>query len=244
MLRIAVCDDLQSEREAIVHFLHSYFVAFPYEYSLTEYSRGENLLDDYDDGSVDFDMIFMDIFMDGILGIEAARGVRRFAPRVPIVFLTETPDYALESYDVRAYSYLVKPLEEGKLTGLLNDFLKEEYEGRQETLLLKKGSRSCRIAYREIEYIESRRNVLLVHLEDGEEHRVYAKLDDVEQELEGRGFLRCHQSFIVNMARVRTAEDDFLMMSGKHIPIRQRGSRAIRDRYFEYLLAQAELTRI
>ena len=101
-----------------------------------------------------------------------------------------------------------------------------------------------RIAYREIEYIESRRNVLLVFLENGEEYRVYAKLDDVEKELKGHGFLRCHQSFIVNMNRVRVAEDDFLMMSGAHIPIRQRGSRAIRDAYFGYLLERAELTRI
>ncbi len=64
-------------------------------------------------------------------------------------------------------------------------FLQEEYEGNQKTLLLKKGCRGRRIAYREIEYIESRRNVLLVFLENGEEYRVYAKLDDVEKELKG-----------------------------------------------------------
>ena len=244
MLRIAICDDLKSERDMVKGFLRSFFAAVPYEYTLAEYSRGETMVDDYDDGSVDFDLIFMDIFMDGMLGMEAARCLRRYAPHVSIVFLTTTPAYALESYDVYAYRYLVKPLDGKKTAALLRRFLQEEYEGNQKTLLLKKGCRGRRIAYREIEYIESRRNVLLVFLENGEEYRVYAKLDDVEKELKGHGFLRCHQSFIVNMNRVRVAEDDFLMMSGAHIPIRQRGSRAIRDAYFGYLLERAELTRI
>ena len=208
MLRIAICDDLKSERDMVKGFLRSFFAAVPYEYTLAEYSRGETMVDDYDDGSVDFDLIFMDIFMDGMLGMEAARCLRRYAPHVSIVFLTTTPAYALESYDVYAYGYLVKPLNGEKTAALLRRFLQEEYEGNQKTLLLKKGCRGRRIAYREIEYIESRRNVLLVFLENGEEYRVYAKLDDVEKELKGHGFLRCHQSFIVNMNRVRVAEED------------------------------------
>ncbi len=241
MLRIAICDDLQTERETLARFLRAYFAAHPYEYILTEYARGETLADDYEDGLVRFDLIFMDIYMDGILGMEAARAVRRSDARVPIIFLTTTPDYALESYDVRAYGYLVKPLDAARASVLLDRFLREEYDGRQKTLLLREGGKGQRLAYREIESVESRRNVLLVRLESGEEHRVYARLDDVERELEGHGFLRCHQSY---MDRVRTAEDDFLMASGARIPIRRRGAKAIRERYFEYLLAQAELTRI
>lgn len=244
MVRIAICDDLLSERETLSRFLRSYFAAYPYEYVLTEYTRGETLVDDYADGSVSFDLIFLDIFMEGILGMEAARGIRRYAPRVPIVFLTTTPDYALESYDVRAFGYLVKPLDSKKAAILLERFLREEYDGRRKTLLLQEGGKGHRIAYREIESIESRRNVLLVRLESGEEHRVYARLDEVARELEGHGFLRCHQSYIVNMEQVRSADSDFIMASGRRVPIRQRGSKAIREAYFEYLLTQAELTRI
>ena len=244
MLRIAICDDLPPERAALGRFLQAYFSAHPYEYTLTEYARGENLADDYEDGAADFDLIFLDIFLDGMLGMEAARAVRRFDPQVPIIFLTTTPAYALESYDVRAYGYLVKPLDTDRAAALLDRFLREEYGGRQKTLLLREGRRGRRIAYREIESIESCRNVLLVRLDNGEEHRVYAKLDDVERELAGHGFLRCHQSYIVNMERVRTAEKDFIMASGACVPIRQREARAIREAYFEYLLSQAELTQI
>lgn len=244
MLRIAICDDQPEEREILSSFFRSYFSAHPYEYILTEYSRGDTLVDDYEDGTAAFDLVFLDIFMDGILGIEAARDLRRFAPKTPIVFLTTTPDYALESYDVQAYGYLVKPLDAGKAAALLERFLREEYDGRQKTLLLREGGKGRRIAYWEIESVESHRNVLLVRLENGEEHRVYARLDDVEQELAGHGFLRCHQSYIVNMDRIRIAEDDFLMLSGARIPIRKRGGKIIRESYFEYLLNRGELTQI
>lgn len=86
--------------------------------------------------------------------------------------------------------------------------------------------------------------MLLVRLENGEEHRIYAKLDDVERELDGHGFLRCHQSYIVNMEQVRVVEKDFILTSGARVPIRQREAKAIREAYFEYVLDQAELTRI
>lgn len=243
MLYIAVCDDVEEDRRKLHGFLETYFTQNPYAYSITDYITGEALCDDCIEGKR-FDLIFLDIFMDGMSGIEAARQLREYNQQSAIIFLTMTPDFALESYDVRAYGYLVKPLDMKKIQRLMNYYLREEYAGRQKTLLVREGSRGVRIAYREIEYIESNRNLLLIHLENGETHRVYAKLVEVEQELNGHGFLRCHQSFLINMERVRAALNDFIMESGIHVPIRQRGAKAIRDSYFEYILSQAERRRI
>lgn len=243
MLYIAVCDDMENDRRELRAFLEAYFIQNPYAYSITDYITGEALCDDCIEGSR-FDLIFLDIFMEGMSGIEAARQLREYDRQSAIIFLTTTPDFALESYDVRAYGYLVKPLDMKKAQRLMDVYLREEYAGRQKTLLVREGSRGVRIAYREIEYIESNRNLLLIHLENEEIHRIYAKLDEVERELNGHGFLRCHQSFLINMERVRAALDDFIMESGTHVPIRQRGAKAIRDSYFEYILSQAERTRI
>ena len=211
---------------------------------MAEYSRGETMVDDYDDGSVDFDLIFMDIFMDGMLGMElppVCGGTRPCA----IVFLTTTPAYAWRVMMCMPTDTLSNPWTGRRRQPCSDVFCRRNTRETRKHFCSKRddrGRQDCLPG--ELNNIESRRNVLLVFLENGEEYRVYAKLDDVEKELKGHGFLRCHQSFIVNMNRVRVAEEDFMMMSGAHIPIRQRGSRAIRDAYFGYLLERAELTRI
>ena len=181
--------------------------------------------------------------MKQMLGMEAARQVRRYSRNAAIIFLTETPDYALESYDVGAFGYLVKPLNEEKAVRLLERFIKEKCLEKK-TMFLKEGRRSVRIFFREVEYVESRRNYVVIHLENKEEHKVYTKLDTISQMLSGYGFLRCHQSFLVNMNKVRKVDREFILDSGVVIPIRQRDIKAIRNMYFEYILKKAEFTRI
>lgn len=245
MIRIAVCDDEQSQRQALRDFLERYFSGKDYATELVEYACGEPMVADYEEQAAGYDLIFMDIFMGGMDGMETARAIRRRDTGVPIIFLTTTPDYALEGYDVRAMGYLVKPLVPQKTAALLDYFLRVEYGGRQRTLLVREGARGTRIAYREILYVESRNSMLLVHTANGQEHRVYRRLDEVEQELAGRSFLRCHQSYLVNLAYVRAAEKDcFVLESGAEIPLRRQMTRQLREAYFGYLLEQAELTKL
>lgn len=245
MIRIAICDDEKAQRETLRNFLERYFSGRDYAMILAEYTCGEPLIADYKENTAGYDLIFLDIFMGGIDGMETARSIRKRDIGVPIIFLTTTPDYALEGYDVRAMGYLVKPLVPEKATALLDYFLRAQYSGSQKTLLVREGARGTRIAYREILYIESRNSKLLVHTVDGKEHHVYRKLDEVEQELVGRCFLRCHQSFLVNLAHVCAAEkDSFLLEGGIRISLRRQDAKQLREAYFGYLLEQAELTKL
>lgn len=245
MIRIAICDDEKTQREALRNFLKRYFSGKDYAFALGEYTCGEPLITDYGENTAGYDLIFLDIFMGGIDGMEAARAIRKRDAGVPIIFLTTTPDYALEGYDVRAMGYLLKPLLPDKATALLDYFLRVEYGGTKKTLLVREGARGTRIAYREILYIESRNSKLLVHTVDGQEHRVYRRLDEVERELAGRSFLRCQQSFLVNLAHVCVAEkDSFVLEGGIRIPLRRQSAKQLREAYFGYLLEQAELTKV
>lgn len=245
MIRIAVCDDEKNQRQALRDFLKRYFDGKDYDCEVVEYPCGEPLVADYEENAAAYDLIFLDIFMGGMDGMEAARTVRQRDAGVPIIFLTTSPDYALEGYDVRALGYLVKPLAPEKAAALLDYFLRAEYSGGQKTLLVREGVRVARIAYREILYVESRNSMLLVHTDDGQEHRVYRRLDEVERELAGHSFLRCNQSFLVNLACVREVEKDcFVLESGVKIPLRRKLAKELRDAYFGYLLGQAELTKL
>ncbi len=241
MLKIAICDDLEADRASLRRFLAARLACCDHE--ITEYACAQPLLADYEEESADFDLLFLDIFMEGMDGMAAARAIRRHDANVPVVFLTTTPDYALAGYDVRALGYLVKPLDAKKAAAMLDWFLRTVFLGGG-SILLREGVRGRRLSCREILYIESRNTLALVHTNE-QIHRLYRKLDELETELQGRGFLRCHKSYLVNLARVRAVEKtSFLMEGGDCVPLRQRDARALRDAYFEYLLAQAAMTRL
>ena len=244
MLQIAVCDGRAEDRDVISRLLKQYFNRYPYEYCITEYSSGEMLTADYKEGIDTFSLIFLGMCLPGMPGMETARKVRQMDKKAAIVFMAATPKFALESYEVRAYGYLLKPVQAEKALLLIESFLQEQCDFLKKALFFKVGKRGIRISLEEIESIESRRNLLIISLANKEQYRVYMKMDQVEEKLEGHGFLRCHQSFIVNMNYVKRADKDFVMESGAQIPIRQRNAKAIRDAYFEYILEKAELTRI
>ena len=128
MLRIAICDDLKSERDMVKGFLRSFFAAVPYEYTLAEYSRGETMVDDYDDGSVDFDLIFMDIQMPVMNGYEATAAIRSLPGeqgKLPIVAMTANAfaeDVQLAK-NTGMNGHIAKPLDMNKLNDVLENWL-------------------------------------------------------------------------------------------------------------------------
>ena len=111
VIRIAICDDLYNERNMIQSLLTSIQnEEQKLEFNITQYEEGEALLMDMEENLSEFDLVILDIYMDGINGMETARKIRENDINIPIVFLTASPDFALESYDVNAFGYLLKPV--------------------------------------------------------------------------------------------------------------------------------------
>lgn len=241
MLKLAICDDMQQEREALRRFLKGYFAQAGYEYEITEYTCGESLAADYEDGDGDFDLIFLDIFMGELDGIATAKKIRLYSEKVPLIFLTTSPDFALEGFSVWAMGYLLKPLVPEQATSLLNRFLRENCAKTQKSLPIRMGTHVERLPVREIVYIMSSNAVLLIHTQKYEVHRLYRKLDELEAELCGEDFLRCHQSFLVNLAYVTAAEQqEFVLSNGVRVPIRRQDVKKMRDAFFQYLLQKMD----
>lgn len=244
MVRIAICDDQKNERDVLRRFITEFFSDASYECAITEYEYGENLCADYEEGVQCYDLIFLNIYLSGIDGMKTARVIRSYDKYVPIVFLAATPDYALEGYEVRAFGYLVKPFVIEKAAELLDFFLKTEFCGAQKLFLLREGARGTRIRCSDICFVESYNNRLIIHMEDGKQHRIYDKLDHLQQELPEHSFLRCHQSYIVNMTYIKAAEDDFILDNDVRVPIRCRNAKKFRDAYYRFLMNRAVATRL
>lgn len=228
---IAVCDDSKVDRELVIYCVKKYFQEKQYSYHIIPYNRGLNLIYDYQDGA-HFDIIFIDIFLDGILGIDAARKLREQGYRGAIIFCTASEEYAVDSYDVQASGYLVKPVITEKLYMYLDRVV--QYIDLR-SFKVKQGRNIVVMHHHEIIFIESRNSKCMLHKKDGEVLVLYRKLSDIEAELADARFLRCHQSYIVNMDYVSQVTDCFILSTGDQVLIRQRSLKEIRTKYWNYV---------
>ncbi len=234
MLNIAVCDDDAAELSNLKALVYAYFNEICVDFKLNEYQSGDNLLECYRDKGVRYDIILLDIIMTGETGIVVAEKIRNLDEYVKIIFVTSTPDYAVDSYDVRAYGYLLKPVEKQRIFALFNRYFSEMK--KQNSITIRKGATHERLLAADIVYIESRARELYIYLKNGETRTCYGKLDSIEAEINSSSFLRCHKSFLVNMNYIARAKNEFITVFGHVVPIRQNGKTSIKERYFKYVL--------
>lgn len=233
MIKIAICDDIASEREELQSILFMIQnTEQNWNFDITQYESGELLFMDLEEQQCIFDLIILDIYMDGMSGMEIAHKIRKNGIQTPIVFLTASPDFALESYDVNAFGYLLKPIDADKLTAVLERLL--VYYDRPR-VSIQCDRRRRYLFLDEIMYVESRNHNIYIHLAKGEILTSGEKLNNLEEEMDDR-FLRCHQSFLVNMHFIADVADDFILKDGTRIPIRKRQHKAIADTYYRFFV--------
>lgn len=238
MIYIGVCDDLIEERLRLKQTLLKRLTKYNQIFEILEYESGKELIKAVETKGNLLDMLFLDIYMPDMLGTDVAKKIREFNKQLPIIFLTTSPDFAIESYDVRAFGYLVKPIKIERLDFLLDTFFEEKYPKFQKSMMINSGGKGIRIPYSDILYIESiGHNLKITCLED-REYKLRGKIGDLIMEVENSNFLRCNQSFMINMDYVIAVGDEFTMKNNVEIPIKVRERKAIRNAYYEYILNQ------
>lgn len=212
MRKIAICDDSKLDRQLLKVVIQTYFENNEEEFKIFEYELGDNLLDD-----IEVELLFLDIIMNGM---KIARKLRDIQFKAPIIFLTAHADYAVESYEVYVAGYLLKPYDTNKLTLLLDEVLQRSVQKRI-AVKVKKQHRYLEI--NDIMYVESDKHVLNIHLKDSRVIQTTEKLSELEKTINSKRFIRCHQSYLVNMDYIKDAKTDFILSNDIRIPIRARG---------------------
>lgn len=234
-MQIAVCEDNEIHRDIMEHFLNRYASERSLSFALVPYKYGRSFLCDIENGAY-FDVTFLDIYMEDAMGNEIAHKLRKMGYQGEIVFLTASPDFALESYDVDAGGYLLKPLDYEKFRRVMDrvtrNIAPNTYQIRQRSTVTK-------VFYHEILYVESSNSKCMLHTSSGRVYTLYKTLNTIETELGDRRFLRCHQSFLVNMDYIRQVGKQFTLANGEIIPIRQRGVRPVRQAYMDYTASKS-----
>ena len=214
MLNIAICDDEKYFRNEIRGILEKYLSAEGIVCSIDDFASGEELTD-LGIEVQKYDIVFLDINMDQMDGIDVARRIREKSKDIFIVFVTAYIDYTIEGYKVDAFRYILKNnnMLEGSIEECL-DSIRERmaYEVEQREFEFSEGRRT--VSLERILFVESNLHRLIFHImEDSlKQYTVYKTLDDMEKEFEGKGFIRIHQSYLVNVQHVNSISRYYLIL--------------------------------
>lgn len=231
MINVAICDDVVAITGKIETMLQNVAKRNFIQMDISMFWRGEHLADSIEKGNC-FDIIFLDIEMGREDGITVARRIRKTDKTVLIVYVTSHESYMKESFEIRPFRFLVKPVCEEQM----EKCFRAAYEDICSTDSYFRYT-SQRVHYkiliREIFYFESNRRKVKIVTEK-ETFEFYGKLNDVEKSLK-RGkevFLRAHQSFLVNYKYVAGLGYDFLVLNnGKRISISEDRRKIISEQY-------------
>lgn len=216
-MNLLLCDDQSEFIKEFTKQLEGYFLSRQVSFQLFVFSKGEDLLK----ADISPDIIFLDIKMGGLSGIETARILRNNQIRSKIIFLTAYKQYVFDAFDVDASHYLIKPVKEKKLEAVLDHVMEQLTSAKTQFLTVQSGSCIQRFSYSDILYLEVRNRKVTVHSQTGNVD-FYGKLDTLEKCLPVH-FFRCHRSFIVNMDFVmQICKTDLLLTNGEFIPVSKR----------------------
>ncbi|NBH86357.1 DNA-binding response regulator [bacterium C-53] len=202
-MEIAVVDDEKAVREHVCALIEEQKPGSRIE----AYATGEGLLA----SRKRFDIVFLDIQMEGMNGIEAAKKLREQQGDTVLVFITGIKDYVFDALDLYAFQYLLKPIDEGKFAEVLERAVREAGRKKERRVLFVK-SRNLTLDQSEILYIESKGKKAEIHTVR-QTVEIYAAMDELVGQL-GEEFYRCHRAYIVNMDCITEYDGESITLTG------------------------------
>ena len=215
MITFAICDDEPlMARELSDHLVDYMKEKSTTNYSVSSFSDGRALLERV--GS--FDVIFLDIQMEQLDGMETARLLRQRGVHSLLIFVTVLKECVFDSFQVETFDYLLKPLDSARFHQTMDRVLRSLRQRTAEDLVIQRGTGCEIVRFSDIVYCEVLGRKVYLHKNDGTVIDYYDKLEDLERRVDGR-FFKCHRSYLVNLDYVRGCRDgQVLLPQGERIP--------------------------
>ena len=230
MLKIAVCDDEKNICDYIEKRVTDYLAKIDENAEISVFYDSAPLLEACKKSN-DFDIIFLDIKMKTINGVDCAKLLRENDVNSLIVFVTSSAEYVFSGYEVKAFRYILKTDLVNAFDRIFGECLTELKKNIDKVFPLKTTSVVKNIPLNDILYFESNKRVLIVHTK-GEDHSFYGKLDDIEEGLQNDNFIRIHQSFLVNALKIKSvSKTEVTLKNGDILPVSKSRATAVKEAY-------------
>jgi len=218
MLRIAICDDNSRDLSHITSLVESYKKNKKTDIVYMSFHNAIDLLESLK--KKECDLLLLDVLMPG---------------------LTSSPEYAVESYNVRAHHYLLKPATEDKFFSIL-DKLFDKLKKPEESIVIKTSSSVFTVPYINIEYVEVYAKTVYFYLTDNDVKKVSGSLADFELTLLKKPeFIKVHRSYLVNLHWVQQLnQKELITLTGRKVPIARTVYTQIRTAYTQFLFKEAD----
>lgn len=195
MLLIAVCDDIPIECADIAKQIETILKQSNTDFMIKKFFGGLELIQSRES----FDIIFLDIKMPNINGMELAKQIRKQGRQSIIIFITSASEYVFDAFDVEAFQYLLKPIQTDKLKNVLEKATKKmQIDANIDFLMISANRQIQKVFLKDILYIESIGRIAKIHCNNGT-LETYEQIGILEDKLSDKFFFRCHKCFLVNL---------------------------------------------
>jgi len=234
-LSIAICEDLPDERSYLARMVESFFRERQETCQLSIFSSGEELLSLFRAGR--FHILFLDIYMPGLSGMDTARTVRKADRDCSIIFATTSHDHGLDSFEVQASDYLVKPFRREDVYEALDWCVGRHTQSRRYLQVLSEWEQ-IDIPLQSLVYIEIQGHQAYLHTRD-QVISTRRSLDDLENTIHSSDFIRCHRSFLVNMDYITGIQGkDLCLEDDTRVPIGPSNAAQVKRAFSDWLFAR------
>lgn len=236
MIHIAICDDSKQERQILAALFKRYQELHATPLQIHIFQNGFSLLDAIDQGKR-FDITILDILMPGENGIEIARNIRASGADTEIIFLTSSPEYAVDSYEVKAQNYLLKPVTEEKFFASIDSILAELDEKDTASFIIYTTEKQySRIRVSSLVYGEVTHRTITLHLADQTIISAVMTFTEFQDILKAYpDFIYPHRSYAVNMNYIQyVTKSDIILTDGQKIPLSRNNYTKISEQFLNF----------
>ena len=232
MLLLAVCDDMPIECADIAKQIENILKQSNIDFMIKKFFSGQELFHSKET----FDIIFLDIKMPKISGMDLAKKIREQGKQSLIIFITAAREYVFEAFDVEAFQYLLKPIQYQKLKAVLEKATKRlQIDANTDFLIISADRRTKKVFLKDILYIESIGRIAKIHCNDGT-LETYEQIGILADKLSDKSFFRCHKCFLVNLDYVDSFDKtEVRLENGESIMLAKRRYEDFQKRILSYM---------